>query len=276
VLCRSARRRVTVALSGDGGDELLAGYVTHLANALHARIRRLPRLLVRAARSVVGLLPDSRRKVSLTFKAKQFLRGAKLSPAEAHASWRMLATRGQLRRLMEPDAWPDPVDLFEPFRSAHDAVPALGPLDRSLFVDYQTWLADDILVKADRASMAHGLEVRSPFLDHRLVEFCCGLPAWQKRRGREGKVLLRRVARGLVPQAVLDRAKQGFNAPVSHWLCGGWRELAEDVFADPPAILRPEAIRGLLDEHFSGSRDHGYLLFTLLLFCLWERRVGTN
>jgi asparagine synthase (glutamine-hydrolysing) len=277
VLCRAARRRVTVALSGDGGDELLAGYVTHLANALHRRVRRWPVPLLRAVRRAVGLLPDSRRKVSAVFKAKQFLAGAELDPCDAHASWRTLARAEQVRGLLNPDFDLKGFSLFEPFRRAYHEAPGLNQLDRFLYVDYRTWLPDDILVKADRASMAHGLEVRSPFLDHRLVEFCMGLPPELKLRGRRGKFLLRHFARSLVPRGILTRRKAGFNAPVSHWLAGPWRALARDVFS-PPSLQRAEvlnaaAVGQLLDEHLRGRRDHGYLLFALLMLSLWLQRV---
>lgn len=277
VLCRMARKRVTVALSGDGGDELLAGYVTHVANALHRRVRQLPRPLVRTVRWAVNLLPDSRRKVNALFKAKQFLAGAELDACDAHAQWRTLAGPDRVRSLLNPDVPLNGFSPFEPYRQAYGEVPTLEPLDRFLYVDYRTWLPDDILVKADRASMNHGLEVRSPFLDHRLVEFCAGLPAELKLRGRTGKFLLKHFARELLPDAVLRRRKAGFNAPVSHWLAGPWRDVAADAFSrkkvQDAGALDADAVGRLFDEHVAGRRDHGYLLFTLLMLSLWLERV---
>ncbi len=278
VLCRMARRRVTVALSGDGGDELLAGYVTHVANALHRKVRWLPRPVRAGLRWAVELVPDSRRKVSTVFKAKQFLRGAGLDACDAHASWRLLAGRERVRRLLHPDVDVNGFSPLEPYRGAFGEVPALAPLDRFLYVDYRTWLLDDILVKADRASMAHGLELRSPFLDHRLVEFCAGIPPDLKLRGRHGKHLLRCFARGLVPDAVLKRKKAGFNAPVSQWLAGPWCEIMRDTLSPAEirsgGVLNPEAVGRLVTEHLAGRRDHGLLLFTLVMFNLWLRRAG--
>jgi len=276
-LCQTARKKVTVALGGDGGDELLAGYVTHQANRLRGHLQRAPRSVLRLARWAVSYLPDSRRKVNALFKAKQFVAGCMLDPCDAHASWRMLATRQHLARLLGRDRESDIPDPFEPFRQAYRQAKGLQMLDQSLYVDYKTWLVDDILVKADRASMSHGLEVRSPFLDHRLVEFCMSVPAEMKLRRGKGKQILRQVARNLVPACAIRRRKAGFNAPVSDWLCGSWRELVEDHFSAPAlastGIVSPQVVRGMLGDHLSGRRDHGYFLFTLLMLGLWLRRV---
>jgi len=271
-LCRAARQHLTVALSGDGGDELLAGYTTHAADRLHGWLGHLPGPALGLANHLAQKLPDSRAKVGAVFKLKQFLAGARRNPCDAHAGWRMLFAPEVLRDVVSPDAWLDGFDPFAPFRAAHDEVPELGPLDRMLYVDYKTWLAGDILVKVDRASMAHGLEVRSPFLDHRLVEFCAGLPPHLKLKGFRGKHLMRRTAKGKLPTAVIRRNKAGFNSPVSHGFAGPWRDLARDTLLGPgaPALLRPEALRGLLGEHEAGKRDHGHRLFSLLMYALWH------
>jgi asparagine synthase (glutamine-hydrolysing) len=142
-----------------------------------------------------------------------------------------------------------------------------------LYVDYKTWLVDDILVKIDRASMAYGLEIRSPFMDHRLFEFCATLPPERKARGGTSKVILREAAREIVPQSIRRRSKKGFNAPVSHWIAGSWRDVVEEHLGDrklrQTGVLNPLAVRTLLHEHRSGRRDHGYLLFALLQLTLW-------
>jgi asparagine synthase (glutamine-hydrolysing) len=275
-LCRMARRHVTVALSGDGGDELLAGYMTHVADKIYGGVRRLPAPLVRTARTLLHSLPDSRRKVNLLFRLKQFARAYPRDPCDAHASWRMLVDEAGSRALLglgPGDALPDP---YAPFREAFQAASGLDPLSRFLYVDYKTWLADDILTKVDRASMSHGLEVRSPFLDHRLIELCAAVPSSQKLRGWRGKHLLRQFALGLTPRWVALGKKTGFNAPVSHWLTGAWREVTADAF-DPASLrdtgfLDPRVVAHLLREHERGGKDHGLLLFTVLVFVLWWRR----
>ncbi len=275
VLCREARKHLTVALSGDGGDELLAGYTTHAADRLRRVASIIPGPLLAAASLAANQLPDDRRKVGATYKLKQFLSGVRLNPCDAHAWWRMLLSRDALQGLIAPDFWDDTFNPFAPFQRAWDEVPKLNPLDRMLFVDYKTWLADDILVKVDRASMAHGLEVRSPFLDHRLVEFCAGLPTHLKLSGLRGKKVLREVSRGQVPAGVIARKKAGFNAPVSHWIAGPWRELVQDTLRAKDAgmgMFNQQGVEKLLNAHMSARRDHGFLIFSLLMFALWARR----
>jgi asparagine synthase (glutamine-hydrolysing) len=275
VLCREARKHLKVALSGDGGDELLAGYTTHAADRLRRTLSFVPSPMFAAASLAANQLPDSRRKVGALFKLKQFLGGARLDACDAHAWWRMLLRRDTLQALIVPGAWDDTFNAFMPFRDAWDEVPDLNPLDRMLYVDYKTWLADDILVKVDRASMAHGLEVRSPYLDHRLVAFCAGLPPHLKLSGLRGKRILRDCAKGRVPDQVIARKKAGFNAPVSHWLAGPWRELVEDTLRATDAgmgMYNRDKVAGLLDAHYNGKRDYGHLLFALLMFALWARR----
>lgn len=275
MLCAAAHRRITVALSGDGGDELLAGYVTLHADALFPWLRALPRPLARMLCGAAHLLPDIRGKVSFTYKLKQFLAAYPLKPQDAHAWWRMLFSGEQVARLLPGSAAHVAERLFAPFRAAWAASEGLNMLDRFLYVDYMTWLPDDILFKADRASMRHGLEVRSPFLDYRLVTFCAGLPPECKRRGRHGKILLREATARRVPRDILAAPKRGFNAPVSHWLCGLWRDMAEEAFAQEAlesCVIAPELIRRCWKEHASGHRDHGFRLFAVLMYMLWARR----
>jgi asparagine synthase (glutamine-hydrolysing) len=272
LLCQEARKHLTVALSGDGGDELLAGYTTHAADRLHGVIRHLPRPALSLLNTLAQKVPDSRAKVGAVYKLKQFLSGAHRDPCDAHGWWRMLLPPAALRSVVTPDAWRNDFEPLTPFREAYNEVPDLDPLDRMLYVDYKTWLANDILVKVDRASMAHGLEVRSPFLDHRLVEFCAGLPTHLKLRGLRGKHIMRQAAQGQVPNRVIRRKKAGFNSPVSHWIAGPWRDLAHDTLLGTGAngMLQQERVKELLSEHLAGKRDHGFLLFALLMFRLWE------
>lgn len=276
VLCRTARSRLTVALSGDGGDELLAGYTTHTADALLRTIGWLPPSALRVAERLAALIPDTRSKVGAVFKLKQFLRGASLDSASAHASWRMLAVFDGLRELINPDFWSRDTDPFGPALAADREAQGLSPLDKALYVDYKTWLPDDILTKADRASMAHGLEVRSPFLDHELVEYCAGLPSRFKMRGLQRKYLLKRVASHLIPRDIVRRPKRGFNAPVSHWIPGPWRELSNDVLSKSAlqagSVFNADAVGRRLREHVTGQHDHGFLLFCILMLCLWQQQ----
>ena len=215
-LCRAARSRVTVALSGDGADELLAGYPTYKANALYRWFRHVPPpvqgLIHDAAHR---LLRPSYRKVGWDFKLKQFLRARGTDRARAHGTWRMYFSEAEKARLLSPGMRQtlngyDPLDTVVAW---FDKVPTANFLDQCLYVDLKTWLADDILVKVDRMSMASSLEVRSPFLDHRLVEFAAQLAPSAKMRGGLQKVILRAHLEGRIPGDILSRPKRGFNAP---------------------------------------------------------------
>lgn len=215
-LNQAARQRVTVALSGDGADEILAGYPTHRADLLYRFFSRLPSFaqfgLERAAHH---LLRPSYRKLSFDYKVRQFLAGRGLSPERAHYWWRVVFSEAEKRRLLSPDSLAalGDYDPFESFQGHFQTVQSANFLDRSLYVDIKTWLQDDILIKADRMSMAWGLEVRSPFLDHRLVEFCARLDPKAKMNLRQQKVILRDIMAPYLPDTILKRRKQGFGAP---------------------------------------------------------------
>lgn len=270
LLCKMARQHVTVALSGDGGDELLAGYVTQRATALQAKARSVPRFALEWARKCAETLPDSRKKIAFSFKLKQFLRGVQLEPALAHASWRMLGEPPKVQNLLEYETQANP---FAEFEKAFGEGHALGSLDRFLYVDYRTWLPGDILTKTDRASMAHGLEVRSPFLDHRLVEFCAGLPPALKMNWSNDKVLLRQTAQGRVPSFVLRRSKKGFNAPVSDWMQTSWKDFFLSTLEETHTPFLKQSVRRVWSEHTEKGRDRGHLLFAVLMGMLWLRKV---
>jgi asparagine synthase (glutamine-hydrolysing) len=272
-LAEFARRRVKVCLSGDGADEILAGYPTHLADRLRELTRWVPAGLVSLlARVVDAAWPVSFGKVSLDYKLRHFLRGHGLDAARAHCSWRTIFSEDQKRALLRPEVAAEVLghDPFDPFRVHFERVADLEALDQFLYVDIKTWLPDDILVKLDRQTMVHSLEARTPFLDHHLVELSAGLPAaWKLGRLRGKRVLKRSQARRL-PRRTLRRRKAGFNAPVSSWLNTSLRELAE--VARSPAMgewIRPDQVDRLAEEHRLGVHDHGHRLFGLTCLGLW-------
>jgi asparagine synthase (glutamine-hydrolysing) len=218
LLNQSARRHVTVALGGDGADEILAGYPTYRADALYRIFRHAPRAAAQGmAKLAQALLKPSYRKVGLDFKIRQFLRGHGLSPERAHYWWRVYFSEGEKQELMSGDlkAACRGYDPFETFAGHFKRVEKAGFLDQTLYVDIKTWLEDDILVKVDRMSMAHSLEVRSPFLDHRLVEFCARLAPEAKMRGGRQKAILKDVMEPFLPKDIVHRKKSGFNAPTA-------------------------------------------------------------
>ena len=216
LLNQAARRKVTVALSGDGADELLAGYPTYRADQMHRVWSCMPGVVRQGALAAANRwLKPSYRKVSWDYKLRRFLAGHDLDARRAHYSWREVFTGADKALLLSPDvlAELDGYDPYDTFAQAFAEVDGAGFLDASLYVDIKTWLADDILVKADRMSMANSLEVRSPFLDHRLVEYCARLPQSAKMDAKRQKVILKEAMAGAIPDATISRAKRGFNAP---------------------------------------------------------------
>ena len=272
-LSQFTRQQVTVALSGDGGDECFAGYETYLADKLHRIARHSPRWLrERLPRALDAVLPVDHRKVAWPEKLRRFSSGLALDSARAHASWRDIFAHGELQDLMrrdlhQHDSPGTSQELFDDYFANHFAdVAECDPLDQASYVDIKTWLVDDILVKTDRASMAHALEVRCPLLDHRVVEFGAQLPVDLKLRGFDKKHILKLSQRSRLPDRILKRPKQGFNAPVSHWVRGPLRELCEDTLFSPTVCewFDQRAIRRLWRDHLTRERDNGLKLFGLL------------
>lgn len=273
-LAKFARERVTVCLSGDGADEMLAGYETYVADRLRHASWFVPRIVSRTAGSLIGRVwPASFDKVSAHEKFRRFLAGHSLPFRRAHASWRTIFDEGERRSLVRPEhhdavLGADPLDAYD---RHFDAVRDCHYLDQAMYVDLKTWLADDVLVKVDRMTMAHSLESRAPFLDHHFIEFAASLPIELKLSGLTTKTLLKRSQVGRLPQALIERKKEGFNAPVSHWLNAELKELARD--ATSARVLGewfiPGAVERLWDEHAACRRDHGLKLFGLTCLGLW-------
>ncbi len=269
-----ARERVTVALSGDGGDELWAGYARHRVERLEAQARRwLGRAATDAASRVGRLLP-------LNVKGARSLRHLGMAPAEACAQKHVygLCEHGVRDRLYTPD-FASMVSGHDPlawFRRHYSACESPNPVDRALFVDVQTYLLDDILTKVDKMSMAVSLEARVPLLDHKLVEFAASVPIDLKLRGGRGKYLLRRFLENRIPRDILERPKHGFEAPTGEWLRGPLAPMAADLLLGPRfrsrGIFSPTAVARIWNEHRTGRRDHRHRLWSLLMLELWFRR----
>lgn len=275
-LCRLARRHVTVALGGDGGDELFAGYRTHVAYRLAHFYRQLPAAVrERLVPAMVDRLPVSHAKVSFDLKARQFVAAASAAVPDAHYGFKEFLSeplRAELRARPAPEVEPT-VRLF---RSAFAAHAFRDGLDGVLYSDFQIYLPDDILVKVDRMSMIHGLEARVPFLDHELVELAASLPARYKLPGLRTKHVLKQALWGRVPLRILERGKAGFNVPMAQWLLGPLRPLVRDMLSPARVqsigLWRPEGVARLLDEHESRRRDWSRTLWALLVFVLWNER----
>jgi asparagine synthase (glutamine-hydrolysing) len=277
-LSREAARHVKVVLGGDGGDELFAGYLTYPATLWHDAVTaRMPspvrHLLARAGQR----LPTSERKVSASYKLRRFLRAADLPPAVAHFTWNGTWLPDEASRLVSGAARRLAVQSSLSSMAARHALsphPSLAQLQTADVMDY---LPNDILAKADRMSMAHGLEVRSPFLDPDLAEFALSLPAALKA-GRTGatKRVLRELARRECGTAVSRAPKQGFSIPVHTWLRGPARPLVEDLLSyealAPLQALDRAQISRVVADHMSGRRSYGFELWGLAVLSLWHRQ----
>jgi asparagine synthase (glutamine-hydrolysing) len=269
LVAREARRAVTVALNGDGGDEAFAGYTR-----LHAAL--MAEALPRPARAALGfaarLLPEALPLRALR-RARRVAGAAGRPLLERIFAWSTLFDAADLRRLL--DAPPDAGLLLASYRDAMAHADGASPLSRLLYLGVRTSLLDDLLPKMDRMTMAHGLEARSPLLDRAVVEYAAALPDALKRRGARGKRVLRAAARGLLPEETLRRRKHGFVVPLGHWFRGELRPLLHDLLEGRPRLhgrLRREEVLRLVREHESGRADHGHRLWTLLTLELWLRR----
>ena len=276
LLSRFTRRSVKVALAGDGGDELFAGYDPFLAHRPAALLSRLPRGLLSLLSGAAGLLPSSAANMSLDFRIKQFLRGLDAPPSLRHQTWIGSFSAGELTGLLRA---PPPFEAIhapvieEAERGARLGV-ARGSVDEALRFYLGRYLADDILVKADRASMAASLELRAPFLDTHLVEYAARLPWRYKLSAGKTKVILKRALRGVVPAAILGRAKKGFGIPVAAWIRGPLRPLFEEALSERALadFFEPAPVRALLARHLRGEADLRKPLWTLLMFQLWRKQ----
>lgn len=275
LLAEFCRRSVTVCLSGDGGDELFAGYETYVADKLHHLSRGIPNWVTRGLLSATNqLLPVSHDKVSFDYKLRQFLSGQTFDATRAHYHWRTIFSETEKQQLLLPDVWvqvskSDPFDAFARFQQQ---VADCHYLDQAMYVDIKTWLVDDILVKVDRATMAHGLEARAPLLDYRIAEFAAALPVDLKLKGWQKKYLLKQSQRERLPHTVLQRKKRGFNAPVSHWLNSALRDHFFDVSLSGQrgtTLFNSTRIKTLWAEHENKVSDHGLKLFNLINLQLW-------
>jgi asparagine synthase (glutamine-hydrolysing) len=273
-LAELTRSHVTVALNGDGGDESLGGYRRYVASRLAERYPALTRPLGRPLAALLARVPAGGRGLS---EARRFA-DALGEPLARRYARLVTHLRPPLKEALTTEDFRRAAgdrDSLELLVAAFAGQAGADPVDAMLAVDVETYLPDDLLVKVDIATMAHGLEGRSPFLDHDVMEFCASLPPELKIRRGQTKYLLRRATRDLLPGAVIDRPKQGFGVPIDRWLRGELREMVHDVLLDRRALgrgyFREPVVRRLLDEHGRGTRDWHSELWSLLVLELWHR-----
>jgi asparagine synthase (glutamine-hydrolysing) len=260
-----------VVLSGDGGDELFAGYERYLVDQSREKFERIPALIRR------HLMLRASRALPRGAYGKNFLRNIALDPSLRYID--SLSFFGDARQ----------DDLFAPefraalaghrpaaaFQQIYDAPGSRQRLDHLLYLDSKTYLPGDIMTKVDRMSMAHSVEAREPLLDHKLIEFAASLPASLKLRGPETKSILKRALRGLIPDQIIDRPKQGFDVPIQKWFKEDLRAMLCDTLTDrrtrERGYFNAKAVDGILDEHLRGRRNNARHLWGLLTLELWHR-----
>jgi asparagine synthase (glutamine-hydrolysing) len=272
-LSQLCKKKTTVALSGEGADELFGGYLTYRANRIAKRLRRLPRAALLTGLAVMRQWPVSDEKIGFEYKVMRLLEGSLMSPERAHVYWNGTSADDDMSAL-----------LYQPLPSTLDQIlgqmATLAPVDDDLapflWLDQKYYLADDILTKSDRMSMAHSVEVRPPFLDHRIVEFAAALPARLKIQGSQQKVVLRELMKDKLPPAILKRKKVGFDIPAHEWLRGPLRELLEDSFdfglSEYGQLFRRVGVERLKKRHLQREINVGYHLWGLLILFLWMKR----
>ena len=278
-VAKAARERVTVALSGDGGDEGFAGYQRRYGlNAWETRCRRwLPGWVRTGILAPAGTMYPKADWLPRPLRARYFLQNLGTTFERAYFADLSLFRRDDKAALLSAELRKElnGHDSFTAFARHFTRVASLDPLRQLLYVDLKTWLANDILVKVDRMSMANSLEVRSPLLDHKVIEFAATLPSDLKYRGRTSKYLLKRHLEGQLPRSVIHRAKHGFEMPVAAWLRGELREMGQELLLSPRALNRgyvvPSVVRRLWDGHQRGFEDHSTRLWALLVLELWHR-----
>ncbi|HEY8563354.1 MAG TPA: asparagine synthase (glutamine-hydrolyzing) [Pyrinomonadaceae bacterium] len=276
LLSRFVRRHVTVALGGDGGDEIFAGYPMYFGHKVANLYGKLPRALRSGLiEPIVNNLPVSTKNLSFDYKAKRFVAASKYDAVTRHHSWFGSFSIDEQRKLLSKDVLAKTSDdIYKGAKDLLKITDAENEIERMQFLDINFYMAEDILTKVDRASMAVSLEVRAPFLDPRVAQFAAGLPLEYKLKGNKGKYILKKAVEPLLPRAILQRPKKGFGIPIAEWLKNRLNPLMHELLA--PARLNDQGlfdaafVQKLIKDHETGAASHHKQLWTLLVFQLWH------
>ena len=278
LVTRFARQGVTVALAGDGGDELFGGYTTYHAHRIAGAARRIPPRVIRTLQRALALTGSADRDGDAWTRLAKFLKGLPFPAASANTIWRGLYAPGELDGLLSRDV-KAALHGYDPLAKLDDilaACPARGLVDRMAYLDLRLYLSDGLLVKTDRMSMANSLEVRVPFLDPDVIRVAASIPAPLKVKGTGTKLVLRGAMRELLPSRTLGRGKQGFDTPLARWMKGPLREFVLD-HASPnrvggPGLFDHRFVERILTEFYEGKENHRDLIWPLVVFEVWRRR----
>jgi asparagine synthase (glutamine-hydrolysing) len=278
LVSKLARQHVTVALSGDGGDELFAGYDTYLAERLSRYYGKMPEVMRRNVMpAFASMLPPQSAKKGTINKVKRMVEGASMDPALQHTRWMIFMNEWEKDSLYCPDlksalAQGSTASFF---KGHFQKAKSFDSLAQQQYVDLKTYLADDILTKVDRMSMAVSLEARVPLLDHRIAEFALNLPPHMKLSHSKTKIIMRRALKRLVPDLVLEKPKEGFSIPMKHWLGGSLKPMMMDLLSQQTVQQRgyfnPQVVSSWIQEHLDGRVNHAHRLWALMVLELWHR-----
>ena len=277
LVSKIAKKRVTVSLSGDGGDELFAGYEHYIAQKISNLTRKIP-LLKQSASLLSSLLPPSPKKKGFVNRIKRYSRGLNLSPSLRHFRWMLFLTLEEKKRLFSEKLKKEleldkEIHEREPLKKVFEKAKDFDPINGELYIDFKTYLVDNILVKVDRMSMATSLEARVPILDHNLVEFAFKIPGQYKLKGLMTKYIFKKNAEKMLPKEIVYREKQGFSIPIKNWLKNELKPLLYNFLSkenvEKIGFFNPEEIERFIREHTEGKENHSHILWALLLFHMW-------
>jgi len=277
-VAKVTRQHVTVALNGDGGDESFGGYERYIASRLANYYQKVPSLIREGViASLISRLPESTEHKDVFKRMKRFTAAIPHPPERRYAKWICLFDNDTKRRLYSPRFREivDGIDSIALLIDTFTKADGVDFLDRIFYFDIAIALPDDLLVKVDIAGMAHSLEARSPYLDHRLMEFAASIPPNLKLKGMTTKHILKKALANILPPEILRRGKMGFGVPIGRWFRHELKDLAHDILLDPKSVQRGyfdmAFVKEMLGEHVSGKVDHGYRIWALLNLELWHR-----
>jgi asparagine synthase (glutamine-hydrolysing) len=275
LLSKFTRQHVTVALGGDGGDELFAGYPTYLAHKIATQYERILGPIHPIVSLLGNLLPVSDDDISFDFKVKKFLSGIGYPDGIRNSVWLGSFSFHDLNQVLSPEISNhfNQARLVEEITSHERFFPLKDRMTLLQYLDLKLYFQESILVKVDRASMACSLEVRAPFLDHELVEFVMSLPSQLKLKRFTSKYILKKMMKNYLPEEIIQRKKKGFGVPIAKWVKGPLKELFEDLLSldriKREGFLNSEYVRTLLQDHLANKKDNRKQLWTLLVWELW-------
>lgn len=276
LLSRFVREHVTVALGGDGGDEIFAGYPTYYGHKMARVYDAIPGFVKSGViKPIVNNLATSTDNLSFDYKAKRFVSSADYDLVKRHHSWFGSFSGDQKEQLLTDNVQyvTKDIDVYQRAKAMLSECDATNRIEQMQFLDMNFYLAEDILTKVDRASMAVSLEVRAPFLDHRVAEFAASLPADYKLKGSSTKYILKKAVADILPADIINRKKKGFGMPVAEWLKGTLNPLMRDMLSPSRIIIQDlfnyDYIQQLMRQHEQGIANHYKQLWTLLVFELW-------